>query len=103
MQLDNEYRKRSRSISVQGLIKAPDLKKMATKNKEEINLDQDEDDFDKAAGFDEDKKKEMDDLLSAVNDSLFAKEEKEEKKVEAKETAEFDHLTEEEKLSSEKK
>lgn len=103
VQLDNEYRKRSRNISVQGLIKAPDLKKMATKNKEEINLDQDEDDFDKAAGFDEDKKKEMDDLLSAVNDSLFAKEEKEKKKVEAKETAEFDHLTEEEKLSSEKK
>ena len=95
MQLDNEYRKRSRTIGVQN------MSRMAEKtNKEEIDLDAE--DFDRAAGLDEEKKQEVNDLLAEVNDNLFSKEEEEPEK-ETEETTQFEKLTEEEKLDSEKK
>ena len=94
VQLDNEYRKRSRTIGVQN------MSRVAEKNKEEINLD--DEDFDKAAGLDEDKKQEMKELLAEVNDNLFSKEEAEKDK-EVEDSTQFEKLTEEEKLNSEKK
>lgn len=94
VQLDNEYRKRSRTIGVQN------MSRVAEKNKEEINLD--DEDFDKAAGLDEDKKQEMNELLAEVNDNLFSKEEAEKDK-EVEDSTQFEKLTEEEKLNSEKK
>lgn len=94
VQLDNEYRKRSRTIGVQN------MSRVAEKNKEEINLD--DEDFDKEAGLDEDKKQEMNELLAEVNDNLFSKEEAEKDK-EVEDSTQFEKLTEEEKLNSEKK
>ena len=76
------------------------MSRVAEKNKEEINLD--DEDFDKAAGLDEDKKQEMNELLAEVNDNLFSKEEAEKDK-EVEDSTQFEKLTEEEKLNSEKK
>ena len=52
VQLDNEYRKRSRTIGVQNMSRVAEKK-----NKEEIDLDAE--DFDRAAGLDEEKKQEV--------------------------------------------
>ena len=76
------------------------MSRVAEKNKEEINLD--DEDFDKEAGLDEDKKQEMNELLAEVNDNLFSKEEAEKDK-EVEDSTQFEKLTEEEKLNSEKK
>lgn len=94
VQLDNEYRKRSRTIGVQNMSRVAEKK-----NKEEIDLDAE--DFDRAVGLDEEKKQEVNDLLAEVNGNLFSKEEEPEKETE--ETTQFEKLTEEEKLDSEKK
>ena len=78
MQINRENQQRARAARTDHLLKAPEVKLPMKRNREEISLENEDDDFDKETAVDSEdsedsaKEKKAANLAAAVTDALFA-------------------------------